>query len=564
MPPSTLRRDLHEANRRSWNLATTAHNQRKRDQAAWLRAGGELLFPEELELLGDLANKRLVHLQCNSGQDSLCIARRGAIVTGVDISDEAIDFALELSNDSGIAASFERADVFDWLEQAAAAGRRFDLAFCSYGGIGWLSDLRAWARGIAEILVPGGAMVLVEFHPITFCFDEQRKLTWPYFGAAQGEVIDEPQGVRDYVGRSGEPLAPMGFVAPEQEFVNPHPAHGFAWSVADVLMAFIEAGLVIERVEEWPWANACRFFDDQVLDPVTRRWREGPGVPNFPGMFGLRVRKPHALPREHASVPLFQIDAFADAPFAGNPAAVCVLEHDQALPESRMQELAIENNLSETAFLVRDLVHDGYQIRWFTPGNEVDLCGHATLASALVVFEQLGWPRTEVVFHSRSGPLPVRRERAGRYVLDFPSKPAKPVDWPAGLREALGGNPLAIARADYYLVEYADADEIAALRPDFAALARIPHAEVIVTAPGRDGFDFVSRFFAPGFGIDEDPVTGSAHCTLAPWWGAKLGRTRMLGRQVSARGGTIACELRADRVELAGDCQLILIGQLRV
>jgi PhzF family phenazine biosynthesis protein len=558
--PSTLRRDLHEANRRSWNLATAAHNQRKLEQAAWLRAGGELLFPEELELVGDLGGKRLVHLQCNSGQDSLCLARRGAIVTGVDISDEAVGFARTLSSDSGIPASFERADVIEWLEQAAAAGRRFDLAFSSYGAIGWLSDIRPWARGIAEILVPGGAMVLVEFHPIGFCFDEQRKLTWPYFGAAKGEVIDEPEGVRDYVGRSGEPLAPMGFVAPEQEFVNPNPAYGFAWSLADVLMAFIDAGLIVERVEEWPHTNGCRFFEDQVLDAETRRWHEGQGTPNFPGMFGLRVRKPHALPSEHASVPLFQIDAFADAPFTGNPAAVCVL--DQALPEARMQAIAIENNLSETAFLVRE--QDGFAIRWFTPGNEVDLCGHATLASAYVVFEQLGWSRDEVVFHSRSGPLPVRRERAGRYVLDFPAKPASAVEWPAGLREALGGNPLAIARADYYLVEYADADEIVALRPDFGALARIPHAEVIVTAPGRVPFDFVSRFFAPGFGIDEDPVTGSAHCTLAPWWGARLGRTQLLGRQVSARGGTIACELKGDRVELAGDCELILVGRVRI
>jgi predicted PhzF superfamily epimerase YddE/YHI9/SAM-dependent methyltransferase len=556
---STLRRDLHEANRRSWNLATVAHNQRKRDQAEWLRAGGELLFPEELELLGDLAGKRLVHLQCNSGQDSLCLARRGAIVTGVDISDEAVAFARKLSADSGIAASFERADVFDWFEQAAAAGRRFDLAFCSYGGIGWLSDLRTWARGIADILVPGGAMVLVEFHPIAFCFDEQRKLTWPYFGAAQGQVIDEAEGVRDYVGRSGEPLAPMGFVAPESEFVNPHPAHGFAWTIADVVGVLIDAGLILERLCEWPWSNACRFFDDQVLDPVTRRWHAGEGMPAFPGMFGLRVRKPHALPREHASVPMFQVDAFADAPYAGNSAAVCVL--DSALSEAQMQALAIENNLSETAFLLRE--QDGFAIRWFTPGGEVELCGHATLASAYVVFEQLGWPHAQVVFGSRSGPLPVRRERAGRYVLDFPAKPARAVEWPDGLREALGGNPIAIARADYYLVEYASADEILALRPDFGAIARIK-AEVIVTAPGHGEFDFVSRFFAPAFGIDEDPVTGSAHCTLAPWWGERLGKTRLLGRQVSARGGTVACEVRGDRVELIGDCELVLVGRLRV
>jgi PhzF family phenazine biosynthesis protein len=557
----TLRRDLHEANRRSWNEATAVHNQRKRDQAGWLRAGGELLFPEELELLGDIAGKRVVHLQCNSGQDSLCLARRGAIVTGVDISDEAVAFARKLSSESGIPATFERSDVFDWLEQAGPAGRRFDLAFGSYGVTGWLSDLRTWARGIAGVLVPGGAMVLVEFHPFAFCFDDQRKLTWPYFGAAQGEVIDEPEGVRDYVGRSGEPLAPMGFVASEQEFENPHPAHGFAWTLSDTIMALVDAGLVLERFEEWPYSNGCKFFDDQRLDPVTRRWTGGEGIPSLPGMVGLRVRKPHALPRQVASVPIFQVDAFADGPFGGNPAAVCVL--DSWLPDARLQAIAAENNLSETAFLVRE--GEGFRIRWFTPASEVDLCGHATLAGAHVVFEQLGWPRETVVFASRSGPLPVRRgEEPGSYVLDFPSRPAKTIEWPAGLREAVGGSPIAVAKADYFLVEYASADEIVALRPDFAAIDRIAPGEVIVTAPGHDGFDFVSRFFAPGVGIDEDPVTGSAHCTLAPWWAERLGRTRLQGRQVSARGGTVTCELRGDRVELAGRCELVLIGRLRV
>lgn len=555
-----LRRDLHEANRRSWNLATQAHNQRKRDQAGWLRDGGELLFPEELGLLGELAGQRLVHLQCNSGQDSLCLARRGATVTGVDISDEAVAFARQLATDTAIPASFERADVYDWLEQAAVDGRRFDLAFCSYGGIGWLSDLQTWARGIAGILVPGGAMVLVEFHPAAFCFDDQRKFTWPYFGAAQGEVIDEPEGVRDYVGRSGEPLAPMGFVAAEQEFVNPHPSHGFAWSLADVITAFVAAGLVLERFEEWPWMNGCKFFEDQQLDPLTRRWTEGEGVPNFPGMFGLRVRKPHEFAEPVERVPIFQVDAFADAPFTGNPAAVCVLE--RWLPDMRLQAIAVENNLSETAFLVRE--GEGFRIRWFTPGCEVDLCGHATLASAHVVFEQLGWPHEHVVFASRSGPLPVRRAGPSRYVLDFPAKPARAIEWPAGLREAVGGNPIAIAKADYFLIEYASADEVAALRPDFAAIARIAPGEVIVTAPGPAGFDFVSRFFAPGVGVDEDPVTGSAHCTLAPWWVERLGRTHLRGRQISARGGTVECTLRSDRVELAGRCELMLIGALRV
>ena len=557
----SIRRDLHEANRRSWNEATQAHNQRKRDQAGWLREGGELLFPEELGLLGELAGKRLVHLQCNSGQDSLCLARRGASVTGVDISDEAVDFARTLSVDAAIPAEFERADVYDWLEQAGAAGRRFDLAFCSYGGIGWLSDLQTWARGIAGILVPGGAMVLVEFHPVAFCFDEQRALTWPYFGAAVGEVIDEPEGVRDYVGRSGEPLAPMGFVAAEREFENPHPAHAFAWSLADVITAFVAAGLQVERFEEWPWADDCRFFADQRLDPRTRRWHEGKSIPSFPNMFRLRVHKPQALVASSPSVAIFQVDAFADAPFAGNPAAVCVL--DQWLADAHLQAIASENNLSETAFVVRE--GEGYRIRWFTPACEVELCGHATLASAHVVFEQLGWPHETLVFASRSGPLAVRRAGPDRYVLDFPAKPARAIEWPEGLREAVGGAPLAIAKADYFLVEYASAEELAALRPDFAAIARIAPGEVIVSAPAPagSGFDFVSRFFAPGVGIDEDPVTGSAHCTLAPWWAERLGRTTLRGRQVSARGGTVECELRGDRVELTGRCELVLVGRLR-
>jgi SAM-dependent methyltransferase len=286
---STLRPELHEANRRSWNEATRAHNQRKRDQAKYLREGGELLFSEELELLGDLRGKRLVHLQCNSGQDSLCLARRGAAVTGVDISDEAVAFAQALARDSGIPAQFERSDVFEWLDQAGAAGRQFDVAFSSYGAIGWLSDLRAWGRGIAGVLAPGGIMVLVEFHPLAFCFDDRRMWAGPYLGAAAGEVIDEPGGVPDYVDRSGEPLAPMGFEASEQAFVNPVPSHGFAWSIADTVMALVGAGLQLEQLHEWPWMNGCRFYDDQVLDPVTRRWHDSRGMP---GMFGLRVRKP--------------------------------------------------------------------------------------------------------------------------------------------------------------------------------------------------------------------------------------------------------------------------------
>lgn len=557
---STLRPDLHEANRQSWNEATKAHNERKRDQAGWLREGGELLFPEELGLLGELAGKQLVHLQCNSGQDTLCLARRGAIVTGVDISDEAVAFARKLSEDSGLPGSFVRADLYDYFEAARREGTRFDLAFSSYGATGWLSDLKGWARGIADLLVPGGALVLVEFHPFAFCFDEQRKLTWPYFGAADGEVIAEVGGVSDYVGRSGEPLAPMGFVAPEQPFENPHPAHAFAWTIADTLMALVDAGLVLERLDEWPYANACRFFEDQRLDPETRRWYGGEGIPSLPGMIGLRARKPHALPRARPSIPIFQVDAFADELFAGNPAAVCPL--DAWLPDARMQAIARENNLSETAFVVREGA--GYRIRWFAPGGEVPLCGHASLASAYVIFEQLGWPHDELAFESASGRLLVRRESSERFVLDFPSRPAQPCAWPEGLAAALGGEPLAVARAEVLLVEYASADAVGMLRPDFTALARVAPGEVIVTAAGRGTpFDFVSRFFAPAIGIDEDPVTGSAHCTLAPWWASRLGRSELRGRQISSRGGTVDCRVRGDRVELAGRCELVLVGRMR-
>jgi SAM-dependent methyltransferase len=244
-----------------------------------------VLFPEELELLGQVDGRSLVHLQCNSGQDSICLARRGAKVTGVDISDEAIEFARTLSRETGIAAHFERADVIEWL---AATPSRFDIAFSSYGTIGWLSDLTAWASGVARVVTPGGALVLLEFHPILFSWDDARVWAFPYF---EREAIAESEGVRDYVGRSGPGLAPMGLVEGDA-FANPYPAHGFAWTIADTLNAMIRAGFVIERVEEWPYTNGCRFFDDQIYDPATRRWYDPPGKPAMPGMFGVRARRP--------------------------------------------------------------------------------------------------------------------------------------------------------------------------------------------------------------------------------------------------------------------------------
>lgn len=555
--PDRVRRDLHEANRNSWNIATCAHNSHKRDQAQWLRDGGELLFDEDYELLGPLAGQQVLHLQCNSGQDSLCLARRGAQVTGVDISDEAITFAQALARDSGIAASFERADIYDWLPTAAAAGRRFDLVYCSYGWRLWLSDLHAWARGVASVLRPGGSVVLLEFHPYACMFDEQRRLAYPYFGAASGQILTWDEGVGDYVGTSGPALAPSGFVEAAREYRNPHACHEFAWSVAESLAALREAGLSLDRFEEWPHSNGFRLYQDMVRveDADGRRWTTAPDQPPLPLMLGIRASKA-------AGVPMYQVDAFTDQRFRGNPAAVCVLE--QAVPDATMQAIAAENNLSETAFLLRsstDTNPSRWSIRWFTPTTEVDLCGHATLASAHVVLEHLDPEHERVEFSSRSGPLTVTRdaEARGRLRMNFPADPPKACPADEALFRALGATPRELLSASYWLAVFDTEAEVRALAPNFAALAKLPPGEVIATAPADDDdLDFVSRFFAPGVGIDEDPVTGSAHCMLAPYWAARLGKPRLRARQISARGGSIECVMLDDhddhRVELIGRC----------
>lgn len=274
---------LHQQNRRSWNHATRAHNAHKGDQAGFLRDGGSTLFPEELELLGDLRGKRLVHLQCNSGQDTLSLAARGAIATGVDISDEAIEFSRTLSRDSGIAATFERADVYEWL---AATPDHLDIAFCSYGALCWLSDLPAWARGVARILAPGGRLVIVEFHPILNLFDDDGRLgTGPGRGGG-GTRLDWAQGIGDYVAASEGALPAGEHVASTEPFRNPEPCHEWEWSVADVVDAVARAGLRVEQVREWPYSNGCKFFPNMVaLDG--KRWALAPGAPQVPCMYGL-------------------------------------------------------------------------------------------------------------------------------------------------------------------------------------------------------------------------------------------------------------------------------------
>jgi len=253
-------------------------------------------------------------------------------------------------------------------------------------------------------------------------------------------------------------------------------------------------------------------------------------------------------------LPLYQVDAFTTQLFAGNPAAVCPL--DAWLPDALMQKIALENNLSETAFFVPE--KDGYHIRWFTPQVEVDLCGHATLASAHVLMEHLEPSLQQVRFTSRSGELRVERD-GERKVLDFPAQPPEPCELPAGLADALGGAPGEVLRGPYLLARFENEAALRALRPDFRKLH--PHGYVITTAPG-DEVDFVSRFFCPAAGIDEDPVTGSAHCILTPYWAKQLGKRELRARQVSARGGELECALDGDRVRLAGHARTYLTGSI--
>jgi PhzF family phenazine biosynthesis protein len=258
--------------------------------------------------------------------------------------------------------------------------------------------------------------------------------------------------------------------------------------------------------------------------------------------------------------PIFQVDAFATRLFAGNPAAVMPLE--SFLADAALQSIAAENNLAETAYLVPE--GGDYRLRWFTPTLEVPLCGHATLASAAVVMERLEPRRSEVVFHSASGPLTVRRARQG-YVMDFPARASESVAAPPGLAEALGAVPIEVCANEFnYLVLMESARVLRSLAPDMAAIARLDRGGVIVTAAGDDSYDFVSRYFAPAKGIPEDPVTGSAHCMLAPYWAKKLAKTEFRAFQASRRGGEIVCRLVRDRIELEGSCVFYMEGEAEI
>jgi PhzF family phenazine biosynthesis protein len=260
-------------------------------------------------------------------------------------------------------------------------------------------------------------------------------------------------------------------------------------------------------------------------------------------------------------LPLWQVDAFTDRVFSGNPAAVCLLE--AWLPDPTLAAIAAENNLSETAFLVKEAA--GWHVRWFTPEVEVELCGHATLASAHLILTRLAPGERAVTLRSHAGPLRVEREPDGLLAMDFPRRPPVPSAVPEAMVRALGRAPLECYLQRDHLAVLATEAEVRDLRPDLAAIRTLPGHGLIVTAPASSpGLDFVSRFFAPQQGIPEDPVTGSVHCVLIPYWAQRLGKTRLEAAQLSRRGGRLHCQDRGDRVIIAGRAATYLEGQIEI
>ncbi|NIO39728.1 MAG: PhzF family phenazine biosynthesis isomerase [Burkholderiales bacterium] len=254
----------------------------------------------------------------------------------------------------------------------------------------------------------------------------------------------------------------------------------------------------------------------------------------------------------------FQVDAFAGRRFEGNPAAVCPL--GQWLSDELLLAIAEENNLSETAFFVP--VENKFKLRWFTPIAEIDFCGHATLASAHVLFDALGYRGQTIVFETRSGKMSV--ERDGKlYVMNFPAQRPRPCSLPEALVEGLRVNPTEVLAADDYLAVYESEAMVQSLKPVFSKLLDLDLRGVIATAPGENT-DFVSRFFAPKYGIDEDPVTGSAHCELTPYWSRRLGKNELRARQISRRGGDVLCEMAGDRVVLKGGAVTFMVGEITI
>lgn len=269
-----------DSTRQSWNLATRNHNAHKGDQAAFFRAGGDTLFPEELDLLGDIRGARLLHIQCNAGQDTLSLARRGALATGVDLSDVAIGFARDLSADAGIAARFIESEIITFLQ---ATAERFEIAFASYGALGWNEDLGAWASGVKRVLTPGGRLVLVEFHPLVWSVGKNGALDGDdYFADAP---FSDP--VSDYVAQSGAGLLAVTD-GPTEE--NPTPAWSWQHGLGATVDALARAGLRIERMLEYPYSNGCKV-NPTLIPAEGRRWVWPEGVARTPLMFGLAARR---------------------------------------------------------------------------------------------------------------------------------------------------------------------------------------------------------------------------------------------------------------------------------
>ena len=256
------------------------------------------------------------------------------------------------------------------------------------------------------------------------------------------------------------------------------------------------------------------------------------------------------------NIPIYQVDAFTDKLFGGNPAAVCPLE--EWLNAELLQNIAAENNLSETGFFVKK--ENGFELRWFTPAVEVELCGHGTLASAHVIFNHLGYDEEQIVFSTASGELRVTNKK-GLLTLDFPSTPPSPAEVKSELIQGLGMRPIEVHKSRDYLALFESEDDILSIEPNFDVLRKLDCLGVIVTAKGKNS-DFVSRFFAPAVGINEDPVTGSAHTTLIPFWAGRLNKNVLHAYQLSKRKGEIFCEDSGDRVKISGRAVTFFKGEI--
>ncbi len=283
-----MRRHLHQENRLSWNAATDAHNSHKGDQAAFFRNGGNKLYPEEMELLGNIKGLSVAHLLCNAGQDTLSLAQMGAMVAGIDISETAIAFARKLSAESGVPATFHLMDIYDWLEEAAKGTERFDIVLCSYGAIHWLSDLTTWAKGIAAILKPSGRFIAVDYHPVMAMFDEQLNRKFSYF--RQGKAVTMEQGVRDYVAARGKGLPSVGYVEGIKDFKNAYKAYRFPWGIGEIVTALLEAGMQLKLLKEYPYANGDKPFEEMENDGY--KWFLPDDQPNMPLMYAIVAERP--------------------------------------------------------------------------------------------------------------------------------------------------------------------------------------------------------------------------------------------------------------------------------